>query len=41
MVKILENETFDEIMVGESASMTRALRPHNVAMLAAVTGTST
>jgi phosphotransacetylase/acyl dehydratase len=38
MVKIFENKTFDEIMIGESASITRALRPHDVAMLAAVTG---
>jgi phosphate acetyltransferase len=35
---MFENKTFDEIMVGDSASMTRALRPHDVAMLAAVTG---
>lgn len=38
MVKILENKTFDEIMIGDTASMTRALRPHDLAMLAAVTG---
>lgn len=38
MVRMIENKTFDEIEVGDSASMTRALRPNDVAMLAAVTG---
>jgi phosphate acetyltransferase len=38
VVKILENKTFDEITIGDTASMTRALRPHDLAMLAAVTG---
>ena len=38
MVKILENKTYDEIAIGDSASITRSLRPHDVAMLAAVTG---
>jgi phosphate acetyltransferase len=35
---MIENKTFDEIKVGDSASMSRALRPNDVAMLAAVTG---
>ncbi len=38
MTTILENRTFDEIRVGDSASLTRALRHEDVETWAAVTG---
>lgn len=38
MVAMIENKTFDEIKVGDSASLTRALQPNDVQLLAAVTG---
>ena len=38
MAEILENKTFDEIAVGESASLTRALRYEELETWAAVTG---
>jgi phosphate acetyltransferase len=38
VVRMIENKTFDDITIGDSASMTRALHPNDVAMLAAVTG---
>jgi phosphotransacetylase/acyl dehydratase len=38
MAEILENKTFDEIAVGESASLTRALRYEDLETWAAVTG---
>lgn len=38
MTEILENKTFDEIVVGESASLTRALRHEDLETWAAVTG---
>ena len=38
MAEILENKTFDEIAVGDSASLTRALRHEDLETWAAVTG---
>ena len=38
MAELLENKTFDEIRVGESASLTRALRYEELETWAAVTG---
>jgi len=38
MTETLENRTFDEIQVGESASMTRALQKEDIETWAAVTG---
>ncbi len=38
MAEILENKTFDEISVGDSASLTRALRYEELETWAAVTG---
>ncbi|MCG6860596.1 MAG: bifunctional enoyl-CoA hydratase/phosphate acetyltransferase [Chromatiaceae bacterium] len=38
MAEILENKTFDEIRVGDSASLTRALRYEDLETWAAVTG---
>jgi phosphate acetyltransferase len=38
MAEVLENKTFDEIAVGESASLTRALRYEELETWAAVTG---
>jgi phosphotransacetylase/acyl dehydratase len=38
MTSMIENKTFEEIRIGDSASLTRAFRKDDVAMLAAVTG---
>ena len=38
MARILENKTFDEIAVGDSASLTRALHYEQLETWAAVTG---
>ena len=38
MTETVENKTFSEIQIGETASLTRALRPEDVEIWAAVTG---
>ena len=38
MTESIENRTFDEIQIGDAASVTRALRPEDVETWAAVTG---
>ena len=38
MTETIENKTFDEIQIGDAASLTRALRPEDVETWAAVTG---
>ena len=38
MTEMLENKTFDEIQVGNSATMTRALQERDIETWAAVTG---
>ncbi|MFO1153620.1 MAG: bifunctional enoyl-CoA hydratase/phosphate acetyltransferase [Rhodospirillales bacterium] len=38
MTEIIENKTFDEIQIGDTVSLTRALRPEDVETWAAVTG---
>lgn len=38
MTEMIENKTFDEIQIGESASLARAFRKDDVDTWAAVTG---
>ena len=38
MTETIENKTFDEIQIGDAASLTRVLRPEDIETWAAVTG---
>ncbi len=38
MTETIENKIFDEIQIGDLASLTRALRPEDIEIWAAVTG---
>ena len=38
MTESIENKTFDEIQIGDAASVTRVLRPEDIETWAAVTG---